>query len=184
MKRKPESGPSVPRGGVGTQLASTPFGFVISGAPGGGGSFRHPFQVSAMGNAGVRIARGLVDGLEPRIGKVPISGEAGKNLPPPVLVLDRAVANARGESWICVEVTLTDEGKLAAEEGGLAEGAQLVAVHRGEPTLVGKVGRHPLAQVVWGAKGPARIFQATSFNLRHARTQPAPGQGPMRHFFL
>lgn len=173
-----------PRAGVNSLLASTPFGFVISGLPGGGGSFNHPFRPALVGRDGVRLAKGLVDGFEPVIGAVPISGGGGKNLPPPTLRLTGDVANPRRESWVCVEVTPTGEGGLADAEGQLAEGVKIEVVHRGEPTLTGPVGRHPLALIVWGANAPARIFPVTFFNLRYHRTSPAPGRGPRRHYFF
>lgn len=185
----PAAPPAVPRAGVNTRLASTPFGFVISGAPSGGGSFNHPFQVVLVGRDGVRISKGLVESFEPVItsGKsagVPISGDAANNVPPPTLPLKPDVANARMESWVCVEVTPGATGQLAGEKGQLASGVKIEVVHCSEPTLVGAIGRQPLALIVWSKKAPSRIYPITFFNLRYHRTSPAPGKGPKRHYFF
>lgn len=184
-----------PQPGVNSRLASTPFGFVISGAPSGGASFAHPWQPALVGRDGVRLAKGVIlsDGLnagyEPTIteaGKVlPISGDAAKKLPQPTLRLDRAVANDQLESWICVEVTPLKDGKLSDAKGALAKGVLIEVVHRDAPTLRGKdTGRHPLALVTWSTKGPARIWPITFFNLRYHRTTPAPGRGAAQHLFF
>lgn len=181
-----------PQPGVNSLLASTPFGFVISGAQTGGASFAHPWKPSLVGRDGVRLAKGVVlsDGLsagyEPTItegGKtVPISGDAVKKIPQPTLRLDPAVATAQRESWICLEVTPARDGTLADKSGALAQGVKIEVVHRNAPTLTGKAtGRHPLAIIVWSAAGPSRIWPITFFHLRYRRT--APGQGAAQHLF-
>ena len=183
-----------PQPGANSLLASTPFGFVISGVPSGGTSFAHPWRPSLVGRDGVRLAKGVVlsDGLaagyEPVItegGKAtPISGDAAKRLPPPTLRLERAVATAQLESWVCVEVTPAKDGTLSDAKGALAKGVKIEVVHRNAPTLRGHdTGRHPLALIVWSASGPSRIFPITMFNLRYHRTTPAPGQGAAQHLF-
>lgn len=182
-----------PQPGVNSLLASTPFGFVISGLPASGASFAHPWQPSLVGRDGVRLAKGIViaesgGGLEPTItegGKViPISGDAVKKLAPPTLRLDRALANAALESWVCLEVTPAKDGTLVDAKGALKEGVKIEVVHASAPTLTGKdTGRHPLALIVWGKSGPARIWPITFFNLRYHRTTPAPGQGAAQHLF-
>lgn len=183
-----------PQPGVNSLLASTPFGFVISGMPSSGASFAHPWRPSLVGKDGVRLAKGIVvqDGLsagyEPVItegGKAaPISGDAAKKLPPPTLRLDRVVATAQLESWVCIEVTPAADGTLADKTGALAKGVVIEVVHRDAPTLTGKAtGRHPLALIVWSASGPARILPITFFNLRYHRTTPAPGKGAAQHLF-
>lgn len=184
-----------PQPGVNSLLASTPFGFVISGAPSGGASFAHPWKPSLVGRDGVRLAKGIVlaDGLsagyEPVItvgGKATsVSGDAAKKTAPPTLRLDRSVATAQLESWVCVEVTPAADGTLADKTGALAKGVIIEVVHRNAPVLRGKAtGRHPLALIVWSASGPARIWPITFFNLRYHRTTPAPGKGADQHLFF
>lgn len=191
----PEPTPAWPRPqpGVNSLLASTPFGFVISGVPSGGASFAHPWKPSLVGRDGVRLAKGVLiaesgGGFEPTItegGKAtPISGDAVKKLAQPTLRLARAVATAQLESWICIEVTPAKDGTLADKTGALAKGVVIEVVHRDAPTLTGKdTGRHPLALIVWSASGPARVWPITFFNLRYHRTTPAPGQGAAQHLF-
>jgi hypothetical protein len=183
-----------PQPGTNSLLASTPFGFVISGAPSGGASFAHPWMPSLVGKDGVRLAKGVVmsDGLaagfEPVItegGKeIPISGDAVKKLPQPTLRLASSVATEQLESWVCLEVTPAEDGKLADAKGAPLAGVKIEVVHRNAPTLTGKpTGRHPLALIVWSASGPARIWPITFFNLRYHRTSPAPGHGLAQHLF-
>lgn len=179
-----------PQPGVNSQLASTPFGFVISGAPAGGTSFAHPWRPSLAGD-GVRLAKGLIFetggsglGMEPVIAGIPISGDAVKRLAQPVLRLDRSVATAQRESWVCVEVTPSADGTLADKDGALAKGVKIEVVHRDAPTRTGAAtGRHPLALIAWSASGPSRIWPITFFNLRYRRTTPAPGKGVPQHLF-
>jgi hypothetical protein len=189
-KRTPSSRPQP---GVNSRLASTPFGFVISGSPSGGSSFAHPWRPALVGKDGVRLAKGVVigdvaEGYEPTITEggraTPISGDPAKRLGPPTLRLDRAVATKALESWVCLEVTPTKEGKLADATGARADGVTIEVVHRNAPTLFGQAtGRHPLALIVWSTSGPARIYPVTFFNLRYHRTTPAPGKGSAQHLF-
>lgn len=194
----PEDSPHTPAArpqpGVNSMLASTPFGFVISGAPSGGMSFAHPWRPALVGRDGVRLAKGVVitvglaSGYEPTIiegGKAtPISGDAAKRIAQPTLRLDRAVATKGLESWVCLEVTPLKDGTLNDKSGALAAGAKIEVVHRNAPTLFGQAtGRHPLALIVWSASGPARIYPVTFFNLRYHRTTPAPGKGSAQHLF-
>lgn len=181
-----------PQPGVNTLLASTPFGFVISGAPSGGQSFAHPWKPS-LARDGVRLAKGVIfaesgHGFEPVLSTggqdVPISGDAAKRIAPPTLRLDRAIANEQLESWVCVEVTPAKDGTLADAKGALAEGVVIEVVHRNAPSLAGeKTGRQPLALIEWNSRGPARIWPITMFHLRYHRITPAPGQGAMKHLF-
>lgn len=188
----PAPGPR-PQPGVNTLLASTPFGFVISGAPSGGQSFAHAWKPSLVGKDGVRLAKGVIFSengfaFEPAItegGKaVPISGDAARKLRAPTLRLDRAIATKQLESWVCVEVMPAKDGTLCDALGALLEGVTIEVVHRNAPGLAGEAtGRHPLALIVWGASGPARIWPIAMFHLRYHRTTPAPGKGVAKHLF-
>lgn len=149
-------------------------GFVVSGDPGTGG-FNHPFSVALIGGE-VTVTKGLVEGMEPAINKVPISGDAKHSQPR--LKLNPSDVNEKGESWVCVEVTPYEDGKLDAK-------SLIEVVHRRTPFRADeKVGRHPLALILWDAEKPRSVFAVTYFNLRYYRTTPAPGGGARRHFFL
>jgi hypothetical protein len=194
-KEQPHAASPRPQPGVNSRLASTPFGFVISGVPSGGASFSHPWSPSLVGKDGARLSKGIVigdnlnAGYEPTIttggSAVPISGNAAKGIPQPTLRLDRTVANANLESWICLEVTPAANGTLADTTGALAKGVVIAVVHRNAPTLTGQAtGRLPLALVAWSANsGPSRIWPVQFFNVRYHRTTPAPGQGSAQHLF-
>jgi hypothetical protein len=143
--------------------------------------FRHPWLVS-LGGGGARIGKGYIlaeIGIEPVIGSVPISGADGQ--PAPVLKLDPDLGNELGESWICVEVTPTAEGKLVVE-GKLAEGARVECVHRLTPLVTnGPTGRTPLALLVRRGNAWA-VWQIAFFHFRYMGSQTSEGQ--LRHFFL
>jgi len=188
--------PARPQPGANSLLASTPFGFVISGSPSGGASFAHPWKPSLVGRDGVRLAKGVViaesgAGFEPVITEggraVAISGDAVRKLAQPTLRLARSVATEQLESWVCLEVTPAEDGTLADAKGAMRKGVTIEVVHRFAPTLSGHTtGRHPLALIVWsssGSSGPGRIWPITFFNLRYHRTSPAPGQGAPQHLF-
>lgn len=159
--------------GSGTLLAATPLGHTVSAAP-AGGKWNHPFKPTLYG-AGLRFALGLVDGIEPTIGGVPISGGPG-GAKQPTLAIEAGTANAAGESWACIELQ-TDE------KGDLAEGSAIEIVHRGEPFVSrGPVARHPVAVVLWKNGRPMRALAVTHFNLRHVAVRlPA---GFYQHYFL
>ena len=161
--------------GTGIRLTESELGTVIS-AEDGGASFSHPFT-PALSGTGIYFSKGLVNGVEPVINGVPISGDAVKGQP--LLALEVAQMDAVTlSSWACVEVTPKTDGSLDPK-------APPVVVHRNTPVSNDPaLGRHPLALVLWQNGAPARVFEVTYFNLRYYRTTPAPGQGLARHFFL
>ena len=156
-------------------MGRNPLGMWMEG-PSGGADFRHPFSVQA-GGSGARVGKGLVIGnvsVEPVIGKAPIGGDARS--PQPVLKLKTDLVNERNESWVCVEVTPDDDGKLDGKK------AKVEVVQRDHPiALTGKTGRAPLAMLlrkndVW------QVYQIAMFHFRYETNQPA--KGPRTHFFL
>lgn len=163
------------RPGHGTRLTANAAGFAYSAAP-SRSVFDHPFR-PALGPLGVVLRRGLIENLEPRIGKVPISGDAKRGQP--VLALEAAVANARGESWVCAELVI--DGALHAPK----KETWPQIVHRNDPRSVDPLlARVALALVVWQRGRPWRVVPAVYFNLRYARVVLPPGQGPVRHLFF
>lgn len=172
-QEKPPNTPPM-RAGANVLMGRNPLGMWMDG-PSGKADFSHPFTVQA-GGAGARVGKGLVIGnvsVEPVIGKAPIGGD-GKT--PPVLKLNASLVNDRGESWVCVEVTPDDDGKLDGKK------AKIEVVQRDHPiALTGKTGRTPLAMLL-RKNDSWRVFQIAMFHLRYETSLPA--KGPRTHFFL
>jgi hypothetical protein len=162
-------------------MGRNPLGTWVEGL-GNGSDFRHPFQVTA-GSADARVSPGLIlaeTGIVPVIGEVPLGGDKQRRAP--VLKLDASLVNERKESWVCVEVTPDDEGKVATEGGKLVDGAKVEVVQRAAPFVTaGTTGRAPLAMLLYGRRVP-QVFQIAMFHLRYETSQPTEGR--RRHWFL
>lgn len=163
------------RPGSGTLIGSTPLGFFVAN-PHSGMSFNHPFRPVLVGSgteAGLRFARGVVDGMEPKIGTVPMSGTGGAL--PPILTLS-GVSSPTTESWAMLLVTPNAQGLLDKD-------SRIEIVHRTSlGSGIGKTGAQPLALIVWENKLPVMVWPMVFFNLRYARK--TSGNEGTRHFFL
>lgn len=166
-----------PMPGVGTRLTANEAGFSYS-APVAGGQFAHPWKPS-LGGFFLRFNRGIVQGeqvREPRIGGVPMSG--GPGVPQPALKLEPGKANANGESYAVLEVEPNEKGVLDGK-------SRVEIVHSTLTNSHGpKIGRQPIALILWKNKRPYRVLPIVHFNLRYERYVPPPGGGDVRHFFL
>lgn len=164
----------MPRPGTGTRLTIAGSDFIYSAKP-ASASFAHPFR-PALGGGGVRLARGLVEFREPTIKGVKIGGEQGKAQP--VLKLDAATANAKGESWVCVELHPDDHGAIPAD-------SEIEIVHSRQTGSVEKDrALCPLVMILWRNRRPVQAFAIVHFNLRYARVLPPGGAiGAVRHVF-
>lgn len=163
-----------PRPGVGTRLTLNSMGYSIS-AKSAGATYAHPWR-PAMVSRGVQLAMGLVDGRQATIKGVPIGGSPG--VAQPTLTLDPQIANANGESYVCVEVHPDKDGSLPAD-------SPIEVVHMNDwRSLDPNVGRAPLCLVLWKNNQPFRVVAIAMFHLRYARVLPPPGAGAVRHLFL
>ncbi len=169
--QKPPAEPAL-RPGAGLLMGKNKLGMYVD-APRGSVDFRHPWLVSLAGNA-VRIGRGYVlaeTAVEPRIQGVPISGDTAKAAP--VLELDAELINDLKESWVCLEVTPDEEGKLGEE-------SSVVCVQRSTPFVtVGETGRTPLAALIREGTRWA-VWQIAHFHFRYTTSTTDAGR---RHFF-
>lgn len=165
----PPPPPLRPMPGVGTRLTFSALGYSYSAGAGAGGRYLHPFK-PALGGREVSLARGLVDVFEPVIGTEPISTGAR-------LKLDPKVANERGESWVCVEVTPNADGLL--DETSRVEIVHTATVRSFDPAI----GREALALILWRSGRPWLAHAVVMFNLKYERVLPPPGGGPVRHLF-
>jgi hypothetical protein len=173
-KPLPPPKPSATRPGFGLRLTVNALGTLystIAPAP----AFDHPFRPT-LGRDGVRFQLGLVEQLEPKIGDVPISGDARQDQP--ALSLKASVANQNGESWAMLEVEPNDVGLLTPK-------SRIEIVHTGDPSLSHalQLGRQPIALILWQDQQPVRAIAITHFHLRYAR-MALPGGGGTRHYFL
>ncbi len=135
----------------------------------------HPFK-PLLNHDGVRFSRGLVENIEPKINGVPIGGTATEV--PPLLKLAPGIANDAGESWVCVELALTDDGKLPEKN------PQVTIVHHRQPVSHSRlVARCPLVMILWRDQKPFRALEIVHFNLRYVRLLPPEGAGEVRHLF-
>lgn len=170
------------RVGAGALLGRNALGTWIA-APQGGADFSHPFTVTVAGDV-AWVSRGVIvaeRAIEPRIGRVPIGGTDSE--PQPVVKLSITKSTAQKESWVCVEVTPTAEGKLTDEEGALLPGVVVEVVQRDAPSVMaGKTGRAPLALLSYEDPGAPRVWQVAMFHFRYETVQAA--EGPRRHYFL
>lgn len=157
-----------PRPGMGTRLTVNMQGVSLS-APTGGITFAHPFRPSLAGT-GVTLQLGLVEGRPPTINGVSLKER-------PRLELDAKVANANGESWVCVEVHPDADGLLPAE-------SKIEIVHTNQVRSIDQaLGRGALCLILWRDRRPFRAVAIKMFNLLYERVLPPPGGGVVRHLF-
>lgn len=99
------------RAGDGVVISRSPLGVLIS-AKRNLSSFRGAFRISFEGEK-IKVGRGFVNGLEPLIEKIPITGT--DKLPPPSLALKEDKFDETGRSWICII------GKVDPKSGRIVE---------------------------------------------------------------
>lgn len=143
-------------------------------------SFDHPWK-TALNGAFAEIEPGLVNGFEPLIDGIPMSGK--DNGPRPRLKLDDSLFDKTGRSWISIELTRTDAGKIdklrivqtdiyLGQDGGTLEVKPRIAL---EPIAMLK--RAPADRSGFGKLLQVRLFNVPAWRVRLDN----PG-GP-RHFF-
>ena len=154
--------------GDGIRLRQTPDGTLISSST--WKPWNHPFKVSLSGTSAT-IECGLIDGIEPTIKDVRISGEEGKAQPK--LEFKSPKFDKDGRGWIAVEVTCEKEkwnvaSTTMVQVGDLKSDDPLKAVY-------------PIAMLRRTADSIS-LFQITFFNLQH-RAEAKEGGAAARHFF-
>ena len=126
----------------------------------------------SLSGTSATIGRGLVDGIEPKIGDVPIGGEEGE--PQPKLDIRKPKFDDEGRGWIALEVTCEKE-KWMVEEATIVQVDEL----KSKAPLKGL---HPLAMLRDAGNGTMTLFQIEYFNLQH-RADVREGGNSARHFF-
>jgi hypothetical protein len=163
-----------PQSGANTRITQGPNGFSVSFVP-AGLNWDHPFRVLQSGKS-ITVSPGLVNGIEPTIGGVPISGVSaqGKMLVggAPKLTLGSDY-DAESRSWIVLEVEIGGNGTTILE-------AKILQTATFPTTLETSMARHPLA-VIKNTSGTPVIHQITYHNLAYQFLKPSNGTGV--HFF-
>ena len=177
--------------GVGVRLREMPFGTIIN-FDADAAVWDHPWRVALTGNEAT-FRRGLVDGMEPKIGDRFMSGDK-KNPDPPRLTIASRLFTKDGLSLICVEIE--------CDENWSTKSAKLIQVARlsdanpdapGDgtmpllpPALSGRKTRCPLVQLRQRDGGSIAAFQIVYFNLRHISLFPSGTTDGkrVRHFFF
>ncbi len=178
--------------GRGVRLRETPVGTIINFDV-AAAVWDHPWRITLTGNEAV-LRRGLVDGIEPKIGDRPMSGD-DKKPDPPGLPIAPSRFTKDGQSLICVEIECDENWNTAS--------AKLVQVARLDdadpdtpgdgtapllpPNLSNRRTRCPLGQLRQRKGGAIASFQIAYFNLRHVALFPAGADTRsgerVRHFF-
>ena len=168
--------------GKDTQLASGPGGTMVSFLP-TRSLFESPF-FPRLAQGGVMLATGTIgttSPFEPKIGKVPISGD--KSNAAPVLKITAAQVDADTQtSFVALEVEADAKGEITKDTRLSIVHTSKITVRKGEKEGT-EVAMTALALIVWAGEQPAEIHPIVRHNLRYARTFPKAGQGAARHFF-
>jgi len=172
--------------GVGVRLREMSFGTIINFDGTEAAMWDHPWRASISGKEAT-FRKGLIDGLEPKIGDRLMSGD-DKNPDPPRLNIVPSLFASNGISLICLE--------LECSENWTTKAAKIVQVARLDdaeaterdmpllpPLLPDRKTRYPLVMLRRREGGSFTAFQIAYFHLRHiALTSSSPQQ--TRHFFF
>ena len=156
--------------GNGVRIRQTPDGTLLSCTL--WDDWNHPFKVISAGDTAT-IAKGTVDGIEPTIDDVPISGDAKKKKPVPLLDLSNPKFDDDGHGWVAIEITC-DPLKWKTMKAEIKQVDDLTDQDQLKA-------RHPIALLTQNANGSLNTFQIEFFNLQH-RADGLTGV-PTRHFF-
>jgi len=132
--------------------------------------FLGAFTVSLVDGGQFSVARGFVNGIEPKINGVPITGEGEK--PRPTLKVPQSF-DKNGRAWALIEVKI-NKNSLRIDP----EDPESVVI-KADKSLTSSdrlVGRHPIAMFVQVGSGQVIKYQLSYFSLRHAFNN--------RHFFV
>lgn len=168
--------------GRGVRLTRTPNGtYVVADLK--ANPWNHPFKVR-LAEREATVGFGTVEGIVPRIGSKTIDGldASGKETEPPKLPI-AGEPNDDLRSWVVVEVKVAPDGEEIDPED--SEAVTIRHVRELKPDDP-RVGRHPLAMLIWASNGTTilRARQITHFNLSHLYVvDRGAEERPGRHLF-
>lgn len=163
-----------PQSGANTRITQNPGGFIVNFDP-VSGNWSHPFRVLQQGKS-ITVEPGFVNGLEPTIGGIPISGIDSKGKPvtggPPKLSLTTD-SDSEKRSWIVLDLGIGSNGTTITS-------AQIVQTAEFPTTLGSGKARQPIA-VFKTVNGTPKLYQIVFHNLGYQFLKPSNGTGV--HFF-
>lgn len=177
--------------GVGVRLREMPFGTIVN-FDADAAVWDHPWRVALDANQAT-LRRGLVDGIEPKIGDRLMSGDK-KNPDPPRLSIAPSRFTSDGASLICIEIACDDHWNTNSAK--VVQVARLNDTDPGTPgdgttpllppALSGRRTRYPLVLLRQNDSGDISTFQIAYFNLHHVALFPAgtTDEARVRHFFF
>lgn len=177
--------------GVGVRLREMPFGTIIN-FDANAAAWDHPWRMSLDGNQAT-FRKGLMDGIEPKIGDRLMSGDK-KNPDPPKLSIAPSRFTSNGVSLICVEIACDEHWNT--KSASVVQVARLSDTSPGNPgdgdtpllppALSGRKTRCPIVLLRKDDEGNIKAFQIAYFNLRHVALFPSgtTNEARVRHFFF
>ena len=174
--------------GVGVRLRETPTGTIIN-FDATAALWNHPWA-PALASGELTLSPGLVDGLEPTIGGIPMSGDANNKVP--TVTIDLQKFTAKGRSVVAVEIECDEQWLI--KSAIIVQVAQLDDVEGASPgverpllppTLPKRKTRCALVQLRKSASGAVTAVPIEMFNLKHLVLFPAgtTDETKARHWF-
>lgn len=181
----PVSGPRV-------RLTWTPAGVIISAEP-GGELFSHPFRVALLQAGKATISPGLLNGIEPVIKGIPLSGDGTKK---PTLDWKQPKLGKDRTGYIALECELDKEWKVQPKKVQVVQVAYFDSENGetpppnsggpssagGIPGLKGRRFRYPLARLIERRDGRLEVLQIAYWNLQHRADVRSRESDIGRHF--
>jgi hypothetical protein len=179
--------------GPGIRLQYTENGTIVSAIDTGrGGAPVHHFRVTLAGDR-LTIRPGLVNGIEPKIGTTPLSGD--KKTPQPSLDFRSPKLDGERRGYVALEIQCGPDWQITnvqavqvaaweTEDGKPAEqGSGQPSAISGVPGLLNRRVRYPLALIQPDQAGNLEVVQIVHFHLRHHVKPRDLASNVARHFF-
>lgn len=180
MKRRNEGREMTIRPGTGTMCGQIGRHFYVSARS----PLRrdHAWKYAEMGDDGVTLSLGLVNGNEPYLAGRLMSGKNPDGTDhaagPPVLMIDPNKFNVAGRSWICVRLRVDADFRLLTAD---VSPETLAIVQSPTPLSDNEfIGLKPVVAIRM-VNGATEYRQICFFDFQHSISRPATGR--VRHFF-
>ena len=154
----------------------------------------HSWQVSLQ-EGEATIEPGFINKKIPTVNGVPLGGDEETNKPDPKLKIVDRMFNAQRMSWICVEVTCTEDwlgltkaemvqvADISSDDGTATGGSSKTDVGMAQsPSLSKRRSRYPVALLRKSKAGDIRVIDIAHFDLQHLAQKITDTKA--RHFFF
>jgi len=155
--------------------------------------WEHCWQVSLVDGMAT-IIPGFVNGRIPTISGVPLGGDEETKKPDPKLRIIDRLFNAHRMSWICIEVTCTEDwsalekaemvqvADISTDDGSDGGGSAKTDLGSMQyPSLSKRRSRYPVALLRKSKVGDVRVIDIAHFAVRHVAKKISDTEA--RHFF-